>query len=328
MAIVYDMRMTLPLSLANIEQAAQSIDARIRQTPQYVDPSLSRHFGTDVLIKIESANVLRSFKGRGADFFMKSVKSDQPVVTASAGNFGQAIAWAGATRGIEVRVFAAENANPRKIDRMRALGAQISIAGHDFDAAKDAAREFAERHRNARFVEDGRDPAISEGAGTIGYELAAENLDTLLVPVGNGALVSGVGTWLKAHSPKTRVIGVVAGSAPSMALSWEQGAQVCAPVSTIADGIAIRVPVPAALDWMKETVDLVVKVSESSILRALMLIRDLAGLLLEPAAAVGVAALMENPELRRGRVGTILTGSNFSTEIAAVLRDSPSVNSN
>lgn len=320
--------MTPPLNLANIEQAAHSIDKRIRQTPQYVDPSLSRHFGTDVLIKIESMNVLRSFKGRGADFFMRSVESDQPVVTASAGNFGQAIAWAGAARGIDVRVFAAENANPRKIDRMRALGARISIEGHDFDAAKDAAREFAERHSNARFVEDGRDPAISEGAGTIGYELVAENLDTLLVPVGNGALVSGVGAWFKAHSPKTRVIGVVAGSAPSMALSWEQGAQVCAPVSTIADGIAIRVPVPAALDWMKETVDLVVKVSESSILRALMLIRDLAGLLLEPAAAVGVGALMEHPELRRGRVGTILTGSNFSTEIAAALRDSPSVSCN
>lgn len=315
--------MIAELSVANIEEASRSISPGFTDTPQFEDPDLSDHFGTTVIVKVESLNLLRSFKGRGADYYMSKVEHGRPVITASAGNFGQAIAWAGAARAVDVHVFAAETANKRKVDRMRALGAEITMVGDDFDAAKAAARDFADNHPDALFVEDGREPAISEGAGTIGLELAHENLDALLVPLGNGALVTGVGTWLKAHSPHTKIIGVVAETAPSMLISWERKTAVSAPAATIADGIAIRVPVPAALGWMESTVDKVVSVSESSIYNAMLLIRNTLGLTLEPAAAVGVAALIENSDLRRGRVGTVLTGSNISDELAQTLLVAP-----
>lgn len=311
--------MIADLSVANIEEASRSINPGFTNTPQFEDPALSDHFGTAVIVKVENMNLLRSFKGRGADYYMSKVEHGRPVITASAGNFGQAIAWAGATRSVDVHVFAAETANKRKVDRMRALGAEITLIGDDFDSAKDAARNFSDTHPDALFVEDGREPAISEGAGTIGLELAPEKLDTILVPLGNGALVTGVGTWLKVHSPQTRIIGVVAEAAPSMLLSWEQKAEVSAPASTMADGIAIRIPVPAALSWMEATMDHVVSVSEPGIYSAILLVRDTLGLTLEPAAAVGIAALVEHPELRRGRVGTILTGSNISDELAETL---------
>ncbi|MFE3001593.1 threonine/serine dehydratase [Nocardia sp. NPDC059246] len=311
--------MVSELSVANIEEASLSISPRFTDTPQFEDPGLSDHFGTPVVVKVECMNLLRSFKGRGADYCMSKVEKGRPVITASAGNFGQAIAWAGATRALDVRVFAARTANKRKVDRMRALGAEVTLVGDDFDSAKAAARDFAASHPDGLFVEDGREPAISEGAGTIGLELAHEDLDTLLVPLGNGALVTGVGTWMKVRSPQTRIIGVVAEAAPSMLLSWQRKAEVPAQAATIADGIAIRIPVPAALSWMEATVDDVVSVSETSIYNAMVLVRDTLGLTLEPAAAVGVAALIEDPGLCRGRVGTILTGSNISDELARAL---------
>src|SRR5262249_47621404 len=157
---------------------------------------------------------------------------------ASAGNFGQGLAYACRARGVKTILFAATSANPLKIDRMRALGADVRLAGADFDAAKQAARDFA-RLPGYRFIEDGWEPAIAEGAGTIGVEISAwpAPIQTLLVPIGNGALACGVGRWLKAVSPQTRIVGVVAEAAPAMRLSWLSGTVVATErADTIADG--------------------------------------------------------------------------------------------
>src|SRR5262249_49331429 len=157
-------------------------------------------------------------------------------------------------------VFAAHGANALKLARIRALGAELRVAGADFDAAKDEARAFAASN-GARFVEDGEEAEITEGAGTIGLELAAgrEALDAVVLALGNGALLNGVARWIKAASPMTRVIGVVSRGAPAMAESWQKGALVVHPrVDTIADGIAVRVPIASALSDMKALVDDVV----------------------------------------------------------------------
>lgn len=300
-----------PLSLENIAEASRVIAPEFLRTPQYVDPALSRSLGRDLVLKIETLNPLRSFKGRGADYFVRGVDPGRHLVCASAGNFGQAVAYAAARRDLPVTVFSARDANPVKVTRMRELGADVVLDGDDFDVAKARAVEHAAAAADRLFVEDGREPAISEGAGTIGAELAPLGLDTLLVPVGNGALITGVGTWLKAHSPGTRIVGVCASGASAMALSWQAGRPIDGDrVATIADGIAVRVPVPAAVEWMRDTVDDMVMVDDDQIVAAQRLVRDTAGLLLEPAAVVGVAAASSGDF--DGLLGTILTGSNYT----------------
>ncbi|QOV40396.1 pyridoxal-phosphate dependent enzyme [Streptomyces ferrugineus] len=311
------------LSPDSIDEAARRIDPAFLRTPQFRDAALSRALGRDIVVKVETLNPLRSFKGRGADLYVRRLTAGAHVVCASAGNFGQAVAYAGRARSVPVTVFTAHDANPNKVARMRELGAEVVQTGRDFDEAKDAAREYAETRPELVFVEDGDEPLIAEGAGTIAVELAPLGLDTLLVPVGNGALISGIGCWTKARSPRTRIIGVCAASAPAMATSWRTGVpEATGPVSTMADGIAVRVPVPAAVDWMREVVDDVLLVEEEDILLALRTVRDTLGLLLEPSGAVGVAAALRH-DLGTGSLGTILTGGNFSPGLLEELAPDP-----
>jgi len=310
--------MSTPLSLENIEDAAHVIAPEFVRTPQYVDPALSGALGRDLVVKVETLNPLRSFKGRGAEYFVRGLDAGRHVVCASAGNFGQAIAYAARRRDMPVTVFSAHNANPVKVARMREFGAEVVLHGEDFDVAKSRAIEHATGRSDRIFVEDGREPAISEGAGTIGVELAPLDLGTLLVPVGNGGLINGVGRWLKVHSPSTRIVGVCAAGAPAMERSWRAGRVIVSEsIATIADGIAGRVPVPVALEWMRDTVDDMVTVDDDQILAALRLVRDTAGLLLEPSAVVGVAAAMQHDYA--GLLATIVTGSNYGPELLAQL---------
>ncbi len=312
------------LSLARIERAATLIDPLFRDTPQYDCEPLSCSLGAALILKVETMNPLRSFKGRGADFFAHEHAAQlagHTLVCASAGNFGQAMAWVCRARGWPLVVFASTAANPLKIERMRSLGAEVRLAGADFDAAKQEALRFCEEHaarfceeRAARFVEDGREAAIAEGAGTIARELlSAQPFDTLLVPLGNGALLTGVGRWTKAHAPQVRVVGVSAAGADAMATSWHTG--VCIErerADTIADGIAVRVPVPEAVIDMHGTVDEVLLVTDDAIRRAMRLLFAHAGLVVEPAGAAGVAAVLEHPALRGKRLATVLCGGNVT----------------
>jgi threonine dehydratase len=198
---------------------------------------------------------------------------------------------------------------------MRELGAKIELEVGDFDQAKDAARRHAE-NAGALFVEDGLLGPIAEGAGTIGVELSSrEPLDAVFVPVGNGSLVNGVGTWLKHQTPKTKVIAVCAATAPSMALSWESRQPVTAPSTTIADGIAVRVPVPDAVDIMLRTVDEVMLVDDDEMRNAMRWLFEDCGLVVEPAGVVGVVAIARRArEFAQRRVATILTGGNLTSE--------------
>jgi threonine dehydratase len=161
------------VNLGNIERAAKLIDPVFRNSPQYEDETLCAALGRRVLVKVETANPIRSFKGRGADFLARSLDQKRKIVCASAGNTGQALAYAGRNRGIAVEVFAATDANPAKVDRMRSLGAKVTLAGADFDAAKQNARRHAAEHPDCLFVEDGAEDAITEGAVTIAVELLA-----------------------------------------------------------------------------------------------------------------------------------------------------------
>ena len=178
--------MTVALSLENIGEASQSIDPVFLRSPQFVSAELSDRLGRETVVKVETFNPIKSFKGRGADYFMHQVPSGRTAVCASAGNFGQAIAYAGSARGVSVRVFAATTANTAKVARMRELGAQVVLEGQDFDAAKSAARDYVRLHPECLFVEDGHDARISEGAGTIAVELDRMHMDALFASLTGG----------------------------------------------------------------------------------------------------------------------------------------------
>jgi threonine dehydratase len=193
----------------------------------------------------------------------------------------------------------------------------VLLSGADFDEAKAAAREFSERE-GLPFVEDGREVAIAEGAGTIGLELSRwpKPFDSVLVPLGNGALLAGIGRWIKAVSPQTRVIGVCAEGAPAMERSWRLGHKVATnKADTIADGLAVRVPVDEALDDLRLVVDDILLVDDQTILRAMrMLFREL-GVIVEPAGAAGVAAALAHREKFTGQLAaTVLCGGNLTEE--------------
>ena len=308
--------MDASISVDRIEQAAGVVDRAFVNTPQFDCEPLSARLGVTTILKVESVNPIRSFKGRGADYLMHRLGPEtRPIVCASAGNFGQGMAYACRKRGIPITVFAATTASPLKIERMRDLDAVVQLEGADFDEAKDAAK----RHAGAAgmlFVEDGKLGAIAEGAGTIAVELtAAEQLDAIFVPLGNGSLVNGIGTWVRHASPQTRVIAVCAAEAPSMSMSWQRRKAIDAPTTTIADGIGVRVPVPEAVDLMAGTVDDVVLVSDDD-MRTWMrnLFRD-TGLVIEPSGAAGVAAIASAAhQWEESRVAAVLTGGNLTED--------------
>ena len=315
------------LSLDAVRRAADAIDPTFARSPQYVDPGLSVALGCSLIVKLETANPLRSFKGRGASFLVTerlardaSVRANG-VVCASAGNWGQAVAHACRRAGIGVTVFAAESANPLKVERMRILGADVRLAGADFDAAKNAGRAFADGS-GATFVEDGREAEVSEGHGTIALELLAPERrpdtrpDTVVVPLGNGAMLAGIARWTKARAPDVEVLGVCATGADAMRRSWLAARAVATDTAdTIADGIAVRVPVPEAVADLDGLVDDVTLVEDAHIVAAMRLALGEAGLVLEPAGAVGIAAVLADPDRFAGRaVAAVLCGSNATLD--------------
>jgi threonine dehydratase len=241
----------------------------------------------------------------------------RPLVCASAGNFGQGLAYAAARRGRSVTVFAAHTANPLKLERMRRLGADVRLAGDDFDAAKVAARTHADQS-GARFVEDGAEAAIAEGAGSLAVELTdwPERMDAVYVPVGNGALVTGVGRWLKAHAPRTQVVGVCATGAPAMVDSWRAGAPSATErAATIADGIAVRVPVERAVRDLAGSVDRMIVVDDTLLVEAMRLAFETLGVVVEPAGAAGLAGcLLEREQWQQQLVAVPLCGGNLTPE--------------
>ena len=305
------------LKIAGIREAVGSIDPVFLNTPQYHADSLSRLLGTKILVKVETANPIRSFKGRGAEYLTSRISPGTRLITASAGNFGQAVAYACGRRGLDLTVYASVNANPFKIERMRMLGAKVVLHGEDFDEAKIEAKRVAAA-TGVRMVEDGFDAETGEGAGTIGIELADSNeqIDAVLLPLGNGALACGVGRYLKEVRPDIRIIAIQSAGAPAMLESWRQKSVVrFDSISTIADGIGVRIPIPECVHDMDGIVDDGILVSDASLIEAMRLAHEHLGLVLEPSGAAGLAAILENRDrFREQSVATVLCGGNLTPE--------------
>lgn len=312
------------LSLAEIRRAQTVIDPVFLNTPFFACEPLSEALGADLTLKLETANPIRSFKGRGASFLIRQrlaagALAGRQIVGASAGNWGQALAYACRSAGLPLILYAATAANPLKIERMRALGADVRLAGIDFDAAKAEAEMFA-RETGALMLADGLDKEAAEGAATMAVEMMAgpDRPDCIIVPLGNGAMLTGIARWAKAVHPDCEIIGVQARGADAMEKSWRLGElHFPASIATIADGIGVRVPIAEAVEDMGGIVDDVHLVEDEAIIASMRLLFATAGLVTEPSGAAGVAAILTAPSHFRGRrVSTILCGSNLTPEQA------------
>jgi threonine dehydratase len=307
--------MDLDVDAARIEKAVHVIDPLFLNTPQYLDEQLCRALGgREVTVKLETANPVRSFKGRGADLMLSTLAPGTPVVCASSGNFGQAVAYAGRARGMPVEVFVPETVNPGKRERMEAFGARVVTAGPDGASAREAATAHAERHPDRVHLRDGLQATIAEGAGTIGVELTrgpgGGGFDAVVLPVGDGALINGVGRWMKEHAPGVRVVGVNAAGAPSMRESLRAGRPVrVEDPRTFADGIAVQRPLEASVRRARAVVDEVVLVTDEAIAAAMDLAARTLGVVLEPAGAAGLAAVAEGL-VPGDRPAVVITGAN------------------
>jgi len=295
------------------------IDPVFLDTPMYPCDALGCALGCTVSIKLETANPVRSFKGRGTELVasMLAEQGRPAVVCASAGNLGQALAWSAGRRGIDVTVVASRRAPAAKLDRIRALGAALELVDGDFEVARERAATMAERD-GVGLVEDSLDLETCEGAATIGLELAAAaaQFDAVLIALGGGAMATGVGHVLKTHAPAAEVICVQPSGAPAMTLSWRARRVITTDsADTIADGVAGRYPIPAVLDDLLVVADDAVLVQEASIVAGLRLLLEHAGLVVEPSAALGVAAVLEDRERFAGRhVVVIICGSNVDLD--------------
>jgi threonine dehydratase len=307
------------LDTDRIRAARRVIDPVFLGTPLYRCEALEPVLGCAVSIKLETANPVRSFKARGTEVVASQLASNgsKAVVCASAGNLGQALAWSGRRRGLDVTVVASRFAPAAKLDRIRALEATLELVDGDIEVARERAAAIA-RNDGIRLVEDSLDIETCEGAATIGLELAeaALSFDAVLIALGGGALATGVGHVLKALAPEVEVICVQPAGAPAMTHSWRQRRVVTTgPTDTIADGVAGRHPIPAVLDDLLLVADDAVLVAEASIIAGMRMLLDHAGLVAEPSAALGIAAVLEDRDRFAGRhVVTIVCGSNVDLD--------------
>ena len=304
------------LSLERIAQAAGVIDPVFLNSPQFRAEALEKNLDCGIVVKVETLNPIRSFKGRGAEYLMASLSGRPHLACATAGNFGQGMAFAARKRGFPLTIFASLTANPLKVERMRALGAQVRLVGETFKAAHSAATAFA-AETGAQLIEDGRIPAITEGAGTIGLELLRwrEPFDAILVPLGDGALLGGVARWVKAHRPATKMIGICASGAPAMERSWRTRQAQELETETIADGIAVQSPYPEAVEDLIGLADDILLVEDRALISAMQQAHRELGIVLEPSGAAGLAAMNTYRERFKGQlIATILTGGNVTPE--------------
>jgi len=281
--------------------------------------------GRRLLLKREDLHELGAFKWRGALPTLERYRSEgaSTVVTASTGNQGAATAWAAQRLGLRAIVYAPESASRAKVALIQSLGAEVRLAGSDFDEAKAEAEAVAEVD-GLLFV-DGDEPEQYEGYRAIGDEIldqADETPTAVVVPVGNGALLGGIALAVCDRSPETLRIGVVPKEAPVMALSWEAGEPVESESSaTIADGLAVRVAVPLAVDVLGEVASRMVLVSERAIAEAIGAYAD-AGLRVEGAAAAALAAVPQLDDVGDPLV-LVVTGRNIDDELFTRAREAP-----
>jgi threonine dehydratase len=286
------------LDLADVEAARERIDDVVRHTPLDYSHTFSASTGAEVHLKLEMFQRTGAFKLRGATNRIRTLDPTERaagVVTASAGNHAQGVALAATQSGVDARVVMPESAAISKVQATESYGATVELFGVDYDEAQARAREIADEEGRT-YVHAFDDPAVMAGQGTMGLEIVEDlpEVDTVVVAVGGGGLVSGVATAVKARKPDVRVVGVQAEGASSLRESLERGERVVLDeVDTIADGIATRSVGERTFEVIRERVDEVVTVSDAEVAVALTSLLERGKTLAEGAGAVPLAAVLE-----------------------------------
>jgi threonine dehydratase len=297
-------------TLVDVEAARGRVLGHARATPVYGSETLSRRAGRKVWLKAENLQRTGSFKVRGAVNKLSLLGAEERaagVIAASAGNHGQAVAWAARELGVKATVFMPQDAPMAKVEATRNYGAATVLAGAGFDEALAAATDRA-RETGATFVHAFEDEAVIAGQGTIGLELADElrDVETFVVPVGGGGLAAGIAIALRALRPGVRIVGVQAGKTGR---------------GTIADGIAVKHPGELTMAILDDLLDDVVHVEDEVIAEAITLLLERAKLVVEGAGAASTAALLEGIVGGSGEVCVLLSGGNIDpTMLISVMR--------
>jgi threonine dehydratase len=296
-------------TLTDIEAARERIGGHARVTPVYSSASLSREIGRELVLKAENLQRTGSFKIRGAVNTLTTLSAEERaagVVAASAGNHGQAVAWAARELGIHATIFMPQDAPMAKVEPTKGYGAEEVLVGAGFEEAMAAAVQRVEE-TGATFIHAFEDERVIAGQGTIGLELSEQvpDVETVLIPVGGGGLAAGVSIALRAKRPGVRLIGV----------EVRRGGY------TIADGIAVKQPGELTMGILNETLDEMIEVTDEEISEAIALLLERSKLLVEGAGAVGVAALLTRKVGGTGSVCALLSGGNIDpTLLLSVLR--------
>ena len=294
---------------ADVESARRVLDGVARPTPVYRSATFSKLAGRDVLLKAENLQRTGSFKVRGAVNRVAAMDEEERragVVTASAGNHGQAVAWAAREAAVPATIFVPQDAPMAKVEATRSYGATVELVGESFEDAVDAGRAHA-AEVGATYVHAFEDPLVIAGQGTIGLELSEQipELDTVVVPVGGGGLAAGIALALSATRPEVRIVGVRA--APDG--------------FALADGIAVKSPGRLPGPILDARLATMVEVGDAEIAKSLVLVLERAKLVVEGAGAAGVAALLSGKVPGDGPAAVILSGGNVdATTLISVMR--------
>lgn len=315
---------SLLLRFEEIEEARARIASSIITTPCRPSPLLSAQFGCKVFMKMENHQLTGSFKERGACNKLMTLTTQEReagIIASSAGNHAQALAYHGSRLGIDTKIVMPEGTPLMKITRTKAFGAQVVLHGANYDDAYVHACELGEEEGRT-FAHPFDDRAVIAGQGTIGLELLEQNpyIDTVLVSIGGGGLISGVAAAIKSINPKIRVIGVEPEVMPSMKTALATGHPVSLePALTLADGIAVRRVGDLTLANVQHWVDDIVTVSEEQIANAILTLLEQDKTVAEGAGAAPVAALMAEvvPNIRGKRVCPIICGGNIDVNVIA-----------
>jgi threonine dehydratase len=308
--------------LSDIEAVLPLVRTAVPPTPQYAWPLLKAATGVEVVVKHENHTPIGAFKVRGGLVYVDRLKRTRPdvagIVSATTGNHGQSLAFAGQRLGLKVTIVAPIGNSPEKNAAMRAFGAELIEHGRDFDEAKDRAAAIAAERGLAFAPSYHRDLVV--GVATYAYELlsACADLDVAYVPIGLGSGISGMIGMRDALGLKTAIVGVVAERANAYRLSVEAGRVVPTnSAATFAEGVAVRVPDPEAIAIIRRGAARIVEVSEDEIAEAIRVMFGATHSLAEGAGAVALAGLLkERAALEGRRAAVILTGQNFDRSMA------------
>lgn len=307
----------------DVLSARRRIAPHLRPTPFHEVPSLSARMGCRFLLKFESMQPVGAFKVRGGVNLVSTLSAGEKqrgLITASTGNHGQSIAWAGRAFGARVLVAAPEGSNPDKVAAMRGLGAEVVLQGRDFDEAREWCEAQA-GERGMRYVHSANEPLLIAGVATQALEMLEEEpgLEVLLVPLGGGSGVCGSALAAKTINPAIRVIGVQAAGAPAFYESFRAGEARPQPSPrTFADGLATRVPYELTFGMLRKWVDGVVLVSEEEMCGAIRLLASEARVIAEGAGAAATAAALKL-DLAGKTVGAVLSGRNLTLQNLRVI---------